>query len=181
MAVEHDGSHLAVDQLFKFGQTLLESGSGSRDLERRARLINVTDSAVGPTPLRRLSVFVGIEIRIVRHRKNFTVVRVHDDDGHPYSSGVLNDLRYFFFDNVLNSLIDRRREAGPPGRGLFEPVEAASAGIGHHDELARGASDQFVVAIFDTAATVVVDVNESEYVGCEFPVGIEALWLFLKI
>src|SRR5262249_53162393 len=83
---QYDRTHLAIDWLVRRCQVLLQRGAGRDNLERGSRFVGVTDRAVDPGRGARFSALIGIEGRIVGHRKDFSAVRVHHDNGS--SSGV---------------------------------------------------------------------------------------------
>ena len=98
-AVLHRNIARTVERLLQLHQIFLQCNRGRHNLKNRARLIGITDAPVAPHPVLHLPFQFGARIfpvllcqrkrviqmkfRIIDHRIDFAILRIHDDNLHP--------------------------------------------------------------------------------------------------
>ncbi len=153
---------LAIENLIRLGQILIERRRQRNQFERRARLVNRADRTVHARFRFRIIRRIRIELRPVGQRQNRTVIRIlyNHRSGKRVSLG--NGLRQFSFGDVLNFFVDRQNNV----RALIllrdAAIERVLPRVLQHHNFFGFSANRAVQLVFNSAESLFIQVHEPE-------------------
>ena len=152
---------------------VLECTGDCHDLERRAGLVRVSDSAVASRVGRRGGELVGVERRIVRHGQDGARARIHHYRCGTAGPELLHRSRENLFRVRLDLMVDRQCHVPPGPLGLRgDDVDRSAEWILDDRFEARPARERLVERALEPVEAVVVGAGETEDVRGNRPLRI---------
>jgi hypothetical protein len=116
---------------------------------------------------------IRIEGRLVRERENFSVARVHHNDGTRRRLVASDGISQLALGDVLKVLVNGQLDGRASGRRPLQTAEGTAPCVFFVEQLALRATDLTVVGRFEARKALVVHPNEAEQLRRELFLGIE--------